>query len=55
MLHHVGDPQSQRDIQSLKSEIASLSQGPDVSALSKGGPGYVDIGIDVTNEDAGER
>lgn len=53
VLHHIGDAVSIQDIQTLKSELGEIHATQTNS--SRDSVRMVDIGLDVTEEDAGKR
>lgn len=52
VLHHIGDKKSTEDMASLQAEIDSLTTS--MKDDSKG-PRHVAVGVDVTEDDAGQR
>lgn len=49
VLHHIGDQQALHDIEVLKTELRSLRGTPSGSISD------VDVGVDVTEDEAGQR
>lgn len=53
VLHHIGDAVSMQDMQTLKTELSAIYAKQ--ANCSRDSVRMVDIGLDVTEEDAGKR